>query len=424
MPICPKCQGYVIKFPCPVCEQQSEESKSLSTEIHDATETSEEDKPSKTRASEDHVSFPEPANISFPRYDINLHLEGKTVTAVDRTTDEVLKSYEAPKNLIVDNIEEVNYYNLKLHGLDKKAYEVHLRALELEDSVSTEAGSIFSIQYESSLSLGAYYGTQGWGLFQVTDNKIKIIFSRVMKEITTGFLTKFNEQLIFFLGFSDGSTKAIELQWSPDKKDHIEKKDLWKVEVDSETTTVKLIDENLVSSHKDGYIRIRELNRGRLLKEVQITDEGILCFENNEKYWWIGTTNGYVFALNPLTWRLGWETKLSEYDIKGVNIFSNAVCFTDNEKSVYLLTLEPGKILRTIESKRGVTSKGVQLKNWVIVAGAAAIVVFEENRYFETHTVGDKPIRALCSHPQGIMIGNDNGELFLWSYPSLKIIES
>ncbi len=423
MPLCPTCGGYCITLPCPVCEQQSEKPDSFLTEQLKTPTTIEENILSDTVKHEDRIVFPESSEIPLIQYDVTLHLSGDTITAKDSTTNEVLKIRKAPKNLIVEKIDQRNYYSLSLHGKNQDIYELHVRALELDDSISTEAGYIFSIQYEPELSLGAFFGYYAWGLFYLEDNKIKIIFSREVDELITGIFTKYNGQLLVILGFSDGTTEAIELHTESDIVGLTEKGQLWKTEDISGITGIALIDDNLISCHKNGHVRIRELKKGRLLRDVPISNEGIRSFVSSEKFWHVGTNNGNAIALNPLTWRVVWQTNLSNRAIMGVDLLSNQLCFVDNDVGIYWVSPDTGKIQKSIKSRKGVASKPVQLKKWLIVAGAAVMMVFEGENCFETYAIGDNLIRALCPHSNGVLAGNDSGQLSLWSHPGLKIIK-
>ncbi|MFX0113604.1 MAG: hypothetical protein ACFFB3_03575 [Candidatus Hodarchaeota archaeon] len=366
----------------------------------------------------EHLQFP------FADYHLIIDVSKEKIIVFEKETGELLETLIPPTPLKLEETEKVSRDELQLTGEDGTFYSLWLRTMKVDGTFPTEGIYIFSVHLLPERNLGAYFGFYEWGLFQLQEKLLNIVYSEKTAKLSAGIVTKDKNRIILVVSFSDGRIEAYEIQphFSNSYSTEIPER-LWEVKDNVGVSALGIINNHVVSGHKDGSLKIWELVTGELHYHLAAADSHVHCLNSANTTCFIGTANGTALAFDIKNWRLLWRRKISEKALLGVNVVGNLVGFVENGFRIYWLSPLTGEVQLSIESETGVASRPVRFKDWHLVAGSAALLVFTENHCFETLELSDNLIRAICLHPKGVITGNDSGELTLWSYPGVFLGE-
>ncbi len=359
----------------------------------------------------------------FKQFGIVLELYHNMIKVFDESTGKFLKKYylEREARVSAPVLSSLNDY-LAWKNKIGAVYEVSLEVLELNDTLSTIDQYIFAVQYVPDLALGGHFGFYGWGLFSIESNKIKALFAQEAEKLMTGMILKQGTNAIILLGYESGLIEALELNPKSDlSKFNPTKAKLWETLDEHSVRSLTFVNEMVISVHKNGVVRVHAPQTGETLRSIKVTDNQALCITNDDQCCYVGTWNGEAVALDLSTWEVAWKAKLGDAPIKGSAVLRDGVCFVDDDYGIHLVAPRTGQLRQKIRSEIGVSSTPFQLRDWVVIGGAAKLLVFLGQSLIEAHPWTDNLIRAVHFHPYKILVGNDDGELSLWTYPGLKV---
>ncbi|MFW9916783.1 MAG: hypothetical protein ACFFGZ_14355 [Candidatus Thorarchaeota archaeon] len=366
----------------------------------------------------EHVQFP------FTDYHLIVDVSEEKIAIFEEETGGLLETLIPPAPLRLKETKKKSRDELQLTGEDGKFYSLWLRAMKVDGTFPTEGFYIFSVHLLPEWNLGAYFGFYEWGLFQLQEKRLNIVYSEKAAKLTAGILAQDKNRIVIVTSFLDGRIEVYEIRYSLSNSGFTGTPErLWEVKNNVGVSTLGIIDNYLVSGHKDGSLKVWGLKTGEQQQHLAVTDSQVHCLDSTKTTCFIGTANGTALAFDIKTWRLLWQRKLSEKTLLGVNVVDDLVGFVENGFTIYWLSPVTGDVHLRLESETGVASRPVRFKNWHLVAGSAALLLFAENQCFETLPLGDNLIRAICLHQQGVITGNDSGELTLWSYPGVAFGE-
>lgn len=360
--------------------------------------------------------------FTFADYHLIIDVSKKKINVFEEETGKLLETLIPPTPLKLKETEKVSRDELQLTGEDEKFYSLWLRTMKVDGTFPTEAIYIFSVHLLPKRNLGAYFGFYEWGLFQLQEKLLNIVYSEKAAKLSAGILTKDKSRLILAISFFDGRIEVREIQPHFSNSCFIGTPErLWEVKDNVSVSALGIINNHIVSGHKDGSLKVWGLTTGERYYHLAATDSQVHCLDSTKTTCFIGTANGTALAFDIKNWRLLWRRKISEEALLGVSVVGDLVGFVENAFRIYWLSPFTGEVQLSLESETGVASRPVRFKDWHLVAGSAALLVFAENHCFETLQLSDNLIRAICLHPRGVITGNDSGELALWSYPGVAL---
>ena len=306
-------------------------------------------------------------------------------------------------------------------GTDGNVYEVIVSLLGRRAILHTKDEYILNLQYSEDTGIGAHFGLYGWGLFSIKDAEIHSLFFQETENLRTGLMFSQGPKITILLGYRDGRIQALEANPTNLSSFVPELSQTWNIVDEQSLTSLLVIDNQLVSVHQTGEVKVRNLKTAEDLSSIRIPNTRFNCAACSKDTLFLGTWKGAAVALDLLTWKVRWTVPLSHTSMVGCAVLDDGVCFVDNGKGVYWLDPQTGEKRREIQSETGVSSNPLQFKHTVLVGGAAHLLVFLGEKCIEQYHWEDNLIRSLHPHPNGVLVGNDNGNISLWTHGDVTI---
>ena len=362
--------------------------------------------------------------INIDEFDLILELYRDELHIFEASTGNFLKVHKLKSRERVVHLISDRLSYLSWKGKKNRTFKVEVGVLELQHVIQTEDLYIFAIRYRPELGLGGHFGYYGWGLFNIENNMIHPRFSRSAERLRSGEIFQRKKNLIILLGFENGRIETFELESVADLPEfNPEPARLWEVTDEHVLRSTNLIGGMLLSTHNDGFIKVRDLESAEILHSIRVSKDKVNCLAYDERALYVGTWDGMGAAVDLNTWEVIWKSQLSDITVNGCMALEGKVCFVDNGYGVYWVERDTGEIIHKIQSKIGVASNPTRLKKWDVIAGAAYVMVYSGERRVEARDWDDDLIRAIQLIPYGVLVGNDSGKLSLWTYPRIKIRE-
>ncbi len=363
-------------------------------------------------------------SVDFPLFDLVLELYSDRVEAFDATTGKCLKVHDFKSGECVRQVITATPNYLVWKGEDDGTYELNVQVIEKSDTVKTKDEYILALQYDAEIGVGGHFGWYGWGLFRIETNKIHQFFFQEAEKLSSGWMANQGKKLAILLGYYNGQITAMEVDsalalstFNPRKAT------IWEITDEHELCALQVINDMVVSTHTNGLIQVRDFRSAKLLRSFQISDSKVTCLTNDKQFGYVGTWDGMAVALNLTTWEVSWKTQLCKMPISSCSVLQNGLYFVDSHKGIYHLDSRTGSITHEINALKGVASAPVQFKEWLLIGGAECVLTYLGPLCIEAHYWEDNLIRSICRTPQGILLGNDNGHLSLWTYPGIEVRE-
>jgi hypothetical protein len=364
----------------------------------------------------------ESVSIDYSDLDLSITIHPNEIELFEISTGKFVHAYPLDAHAQVAQLITESPELVLFLGTDDNVYEVVVSLVERRAILPTKDEYIFALHYEPELALGAHFGLYGWGLFTVKEDTLHPLFSQETQNLRTGCLVEIGEDLVALLGYRNGQIDAIKVDPTSSISD-LEKQQarVWTIQDTHPLTSLQGIKEQLVSTHQNGYVQVRDLSTGTLLHSTQVTYASINCLAQSGDLYYVGTKTGEVIALDLKSWEQRWTMLLSPTSINGCAVLTEGICFVDNGYGVYWLDPHTGEKRKEIRYEIGVASNPLQFKHAVLVGGAAHLLAFSGEKCIEKHYWEDNLIRALCAYPKGLLAGNDNGTISLWIHGGITI---
>jgi hypothetical protein len=372
----------------------------------------------------DESDFDGVLSVEYPWTDLVLELYSDKVEAFDATTGKCVKVLNFQPEQCVRQIITATPNYLAWRGEDDRTYELLGQVIEKSDTATTNDEYILELQYDAEIGVGGHFGWYGWGLFRIETNKIHQFFFQEAEKLSTGWMANQGEKLVILLGYYDGQIKAMEVDSTVALSTfNPQKASIWDIKAEQGIHALKVIKDMVVSTHKNGLVQVRDLHSAKLLQSVQVSESKITCLSYDEQFGYVGTWDGMAASLDLTTWEVRWKTQLCQMPLSSCSVLKMGVYFVDSHKGIFHLDSETGSTLDEISALKGVASAPVQFKDWLLIGGAEYVLTYLGPLCIEAHHWEDNLIRSICLTPQGILLGNDNGHLSLWTYPGLIVQE-
>lgn len=322
-----------------------------------------------------------------------------------------------------DKVEENIHtsYSFFLLKDTEQVYEVKFSLLSQVQKVQTKAGYILNIGTYFKESRGFYVGLYEFGTFLVKNDDLIIENSIPSDSVSYGILNEQNNQFIVCR-----STKGIECwNWT-----NLNPELLW-------SKADLLVSKGLVNAPNGTYLvgtkegTIYQLNeKGEEIHKLTFEQEPIrhmiwtdacICVTNRNSI--------YKFSLGP-EYNLIWKTKL---DFSSPNhslaFINNQIWITTYLGELIVIDNESGKILTNYSiTKENFSPVAVLLNKWLIytspeILHSKLLQGNEEKDSGFTIVFPDKMIRSLVLVKDGVIVGDDYGDLSLLKRPQIDLIK-
>jgi len=361
-----------------------------------------------------------PARIPLARYNVVLEVTRDSIHVFDHETDQLLKTLAIPNGITPTIVSDVTGDGCTIEGEFGRSCTVQVELFECTQKIDTEAGYLFDIQYDPTTAGGSYFGYYEWGMFRREETRIRVTYTQAVDHMNAGLSVSHDERTWIFLGFVNGDLIAMDVP-SPeeDPSPAPDRYLAWQASNDQGIHAFASWAGYLVSGHHAGFVKVWDPASGTLVQSTQVSPLTVRCLAPGVDECFAGTGDGHGIAVDPLTGQVAWDTPLSSEPIVGCNILPGGVTFVDNAHGIYFVSPTTGALQDALRSPTGVSSQPVLFKNWGIVGGAGAVMAFQGPAIFEACHTRDQLARALCLHPAGIILGDDDGTLSWWTYPGV-----
>ncbi len=363
----------------------------------------------------------ESVSIDYSDLDLSVTVHANEIELFEASTGSFIYTHPLKSDAQVSKVYVISPELVLFKGTDGRVYEVKVSLLGQRSTLSTKDEYILALQYEEELAIGAHFGLYGWGLFTVKENELLSLFFQETEALRTGLLYGQGSKIVSILGYRDGRICALEAEPTAPSSFDSQQAQSWNVETGQKIVSLLRVEGQLVSIHQSGVVQLRDLKTGELLHSRQVAETRPNCATLHNDTLFLGIWNGEAIALDMRTWEVRWTKPLSQTTIMGCAVLNDGVCFVDNGNGIYWLDAQTGDKRREIQSEIGVVSNPLQFKHTVVVGGSAYLQAFSEERCVEKHYWQDNLQRSLCPYPKGVLVGNDNGNISLWTHGSLRV---
>ncbi len=357
------------------------------------------------------------SDFIFTIQDLKLYIifYPREIKIFDLHTKELLLQEELTEDYDIieqDSDKKYSYYLMKGENF---VYNIIFSLLREVQKIKTDAGYILNVG--RSLSKGFYAGLYEFGSF-IFDNKTIQLEKRIAHENLSYGLLHEKSNLFYICR----SSKGIEC-WDWSKKQPSLK---W---VKNEITVLKglaVAPNNIIFvGTNDGTIYTLD-EAGKVLKELSfekepirhmIITDGVICLTNNE----------YVYKL-PIDneENIIWKTKLpSKGPNHSLSYIDNEIWITTYLGQLIVIDNEYGNINAIHDIvKENFSPVTILQEKWIIYTSPEQLncKILDEDKNDEyTIMFKDKMIRALVPITNGVIVGDDYGDLTLLKRPGIEI---
>ena len=288
----------------------------------------------------------------------------------------------------------------------------------MKNKIKTNASYILNLgidSYEDFSNIGYFIGLYEFGTFKIEKNTINIIKSVEYDSISYGLLSEIGRKFYICRG-----KKGIECwNW------RLETPELeWKNEaLDVSKGLVLNKDEKVIIGTRDGKIAVLD-EQGKEVRQFKIQQEPIrhmlwtdacICL-TEKKYVYKCTEDGNLI----------WRTELPETGPNHALAYEQGkIWVTTYLGTLYVLDNEQGTIIDTITiQKENFSPIALFLYKWIVYTAPeymiCKLLATKNGKEFNTW-FSDRMIRALVPVKNGIVTGDDYGEITLLTRPGVEI---
>ena len=338
----------------------------------------------------------------------------------DLYSKDLLLTQEIPTEYDYDFIYHTEIQNLIfiLKKGENEVLKVSLRPVDMKNKIKTNASYILNLgidSYEDFSNIGFFTGLYEFGTFEIEKNTINITKSVELDSISYGLISEIGRKFYICRG-----KKGMECwNW------RLETPKLeWKKEtVDISKGLVLNKDEKVIIGTRDGKIALLD-EHGNEEKQFRILPDPIrhmlwtdacICL-TEKKYVYKFTEDGNLI----------WKTELPDTGPNHALAYEQEkIWVTTYLGTVYTLDNEQGTILDTITiQKENFSPIALFLHKWIVYTAPEYMIcklLAEKNGKEFSTWFSDRMIRALVPVKNGIVTGDDYGEITLLTRPGIEI---
>ena len=271
------------------------------------------------------------SRVYYKEFDIYIDLYIDRIDIFEASTGMFLRSRQLSKDYSIKKLLSAKPDETSWLNKDNETVSATTELLELQSKILTTDQYIFSIQYDTNFDIGAHFGFYGWGLFIIKSNKINSLFSQEVEKLMTGQIIKQGNKIQILLGYENGLIESYEIDPNSDiSKFNPGQNKLWKTTDEHGIRSLVVYKNMLISTHVEGYLKVRTLDSGQIIRSIKVTGDKIMCIASDEKYCFIGTWEGTAAALDTENWKVMWKKQLSDQPLVGCTLLKDGLCFVDN----------------------------------------------------------------------------------------------
>lgn len=339
----------------------------------------------------------------------------QSVKIHDLSTKNLLK--EIPIDEDYDEVEPIDQSNFSflLKKNDKEIYIISFKLLRKVTSIKTKAEYI--LQLGSSENTYYYVGLYEFGTFKLTNHKMFIEKTVETESTSYGIFNQRKKTFYICKGL-----KTIE-SWDWSEIPRL----LWKLDEISAIKGLTLNDEGiLIAGTQEGLIKLINED-GNIIKTFSFEKEPIrhLFWYNNSCICLTNENFVYDFTLDgKLLWKFQLDKNIYPGPTSALTINKNKIYITTYKGNIIELDLTGNLISNFEVTKENFSPLAIFFDKWVVYTSPERVdfSLFSGNsnssQYIFFH---DKMVRALTVTTDGVIVGDDYGEISLLKRPGVKI---
>ena len=360
--------------------------------------------------------------FKIPDLDLDVIFYPDEIKIYDIHSRELLKTKEILPEFTYDYVEidkERPYsFILTKHFTSQKVLKVTFTPLEIKQKVATDASYILNLG--TTKNLGYYVGLYEFGTFSISDNYLSIQKAVSHDSISFGLFNEENRKFIICRG-----KKGIECwDWTNDKP----RIDWSNLEIEVSKGLIFQSSNKVLFGSKEGRIHIFNIN-GVEENDFQIEPEAIRHMIWTDACVCL-TEKRFIYKIS-LDGTLIWKTELPKQSTNHALAFENQKIYvTTYMGDLHVIKNENGAIEMTISVQiENFSPITLFLNKWLLYTSPENLICKkindrDEDRDLEFNTAfNDRMIRSLISINNGVLTGDDYGELTLLSRPKVEYEE-